>query len=864
MRPRRCRPGWRRPDTLPLRPDPPRTLPLESRIALAWASLWVERVWNGVWPLQAVVLALLALALSGLLPALGPWVHSLLLAAAAAWLGWTLWRRRAAWRFPGRAEAMRRLERDSGVAHRPLQALDDRPLDDSPAARTLWQAHQHQVARYLAALRPRPPQSALPRLDRFAWRAGALLALAIAVFAAGRDWRERFADSLAPRFAAAAPAVRPVVDLWLEPPAYTGHAPIFAPASGQELRFPAGSRLVARVSHADRPVLTLDGTDRPMTEEAPGQHSLTLETVDASELAIADHGRTLAAWPLAAVPDRAPSADFGKPPAATPRQALRLDYALYDDYGVASAWAELRLDAAEPGAEPGAVLRLPFPLGKAGSTEVRSTAFNDLTPHPWAGRKVRVTLHARDGAGQEGASETLAVVLPERVFSHPVARRIVAARKRMDQGAAAIAVARDLADIASRPGRFADDIVVYLALDTAFHRLRRNDGGATRDAVRDLLWDTALRLEDGRLPAAERDLRAAQEALREALARNAPADEIRRLVDELREAMRRFAAEIARRAGQQPPPNAAADPNRSIAREQLERMLDRIQALAETGARDAARQMLSQLQQMLESVRQAQRMTPQQREQAEAMTRMLNRLQEMQRRQQALIDRTFRQNQEGQPAPTGPPDPNAGRQSPPFSPPGLNQPGFNLPGLNLPNFGMPRWSTPPSALSPLGQPMPGLARDQDRLRHDLGDMMHDLGERFGTIPNALQQAEQAMRAARDNLHQGAGQPALDAEGEALAHLQQLGQALARQLSRQLGVMPGPAGQRTGGRQPGGLTDPLGREGSTGQTSETGPQIPAESDLQRARRIRDTLFERSAEPDRPVPEQDYLRRLLQQF
>ena len=48
--------------------------------------------------MQAVVLALLALALSGILPALGPWLHSLGLFAGLTWLGWTLWQRRGAWR----------------------------------------------------------------------------------------------------------------------------------------------------------------------------------------------------------------------------------------------------------------------------------------------------------------------------------------------------------------------------------------------------------------------------------------------------------------------------------------------------------------------------------------------------------------------------------------------------------------------------------------------------------------------------------------------------------------------------------------------------------------------------------------------
>lgn len=819
-------------------------------------------MWNGLWPTQAIALALLALGISGLLPALGPWLHSMALLAAAAWLGWTLWQRRAAWTLPSREEAVRRLERDSGVEHRPLHALADRPLDASPTGQALWAAHQRQLAARLDALQPRVPASDVPRLDRHAWRAGAFLALAVAVAAAGYGWRDRLAESLQPRFASATPAAAPAIELWAEPPAYTGRPPIFAPPAGEELRLPVGSSLIARVSNANEPSLRLNDQLHALAEEASGQYALTLDLSDTTRIAVESGGDVLAEWPVTVVPDMPPTARLTEAPSPTQRQALRLDYALNDDYGVVEAWAELRLDPDEPQAGWGEVLRLPFPLSNTAPAEVRSSAFHDLTPHQWAGRKVLVQVMARDGAGQTGSSETMAVRLPERIFTHPVARQIIAARKQLDLGAAHIDVARSLAEIASFPGRFDHDTVVYLAISSSFHRLRHGEDQATKTAVRDVLWDTALRVEDGALPTAERELRAAQQALQEALARDAPPEEIRRLVEELREAMRRFAAELANRAGE-PPPNLPSEPDRTIAGEDLERMLDRIQDLAETGARDAAQDLLSQLQQMLESVRQAQRMSPQQRQQAEQMTQMLNQLQEMQRRQQSLIDRTFQQNQQNQPAPTGPPNPNAGQPDQPFS---------------MPNLGMPNFMPPPGQQSQpgqpqQGQPMPGLAQEQDQLRRDLGELMRQMGEQFGNIPAPLQQGEQAMRTARDSLQQGAGQPALDAEGEALDHLRQMSQSMSQQLANQLGMNPGsgqPGAGQPGGMRPGsdgtrpGRRDPLGREGVSGQTSEAGPRIPGESDMQRARRIRDTLYKRSADPSRPIPEQDYLKRLLDQF
>ena len=55
-----------------------------------------------------------------------------------------------------------------------------------------------------------------------------------------------------------------------------------------------------------------------------------------------------------------------------------------------------------------------------------------------------------------------------------------------------------------------------------------------------LLWELALRIEEGELSVAERELRRLQQELQEALANNAPDEEIERLMNELQEAMDQF------------------------------------------------------------------------------------------------------------------------------------------------------------------------------------------------------------------------------------------------------------------------------------------------------------------------------------
>ena len=70
--------------------------------------------------------------------------------------------------------------------------------------------------------------------------------------------------------------------------------------------------------------------------------------------------------------------------------------------------------------------------------------------------------------------------------------------------------------------------------------------------MRDLLWQTALRVELGDVPFAERRLEEARQRLMDALQRGAGQAEIEKLMDELQEALDRYlaaaAAELARRA----------------------------------------------------------------------------------------------------------------------------------------------------------------------------------------------------------------------------------------------------------------------------------------------------------------------------
>ena len=126
---------------------------LGRKVGLAWAALAWEGLWPRLVPLLSVVALFVAAAHLDLFAGLDPWVHTgILVALALGFIGLAWWRlRNFAW--PAREAAIRRLERDSGVPHRPLIAVQDRLAagETDPMAAALWQAHRRREAERLAA-----------------------------------------------------------------------------------------------------------------------------------------------------------------------------------------------------------------------------------------------------------------------------------------------------------------------------------------------------------------------------------------------------------------------------------------------------------------------------------------------------------------------------------------------------------------------------------------------------------------------------------------------------------------------------------------------------------------------------------------
>lgn len=606
---------------------------------------------------------------------------------------------------------------------------------------------------------------------------------------------------------------------------------------------PEGSRLLARVSASAAPlgyrdwppVLVLPDAALEFQRIDARNHEIEAPLRRSGRIAVDRAGVPLGSWTVQVVRDQPPAVSLSEPPSVTARASLRLAYRATDDYGVTALRAELRLAAEAPPAlvdDPTLVLALPTP-GERG--KVAGTSYHDLTPHPWAGFPVRLTLVAEDGAGQSGRSETVIVTLPERVFEHPVARAIIAERRRLLSYGAPMhgAVGEALSDLSTQPDHFHQDLVVFLALRVAVARLLSDSASpASLAEVPALLWETALRLEDGGVTLAERAVREAGRRLAEALEQGADVETVRRLMSELQAAMDRYMQALneqmqrAAENGEPVPRLRDGLPMQRVDRSDLDALMQQMQALAETGAYDSARQMLSQLQSFLENLQAGPAQAP---DQGQAWT-LLEDLQDLAQQQERLLEEAFGQGQQM--------ERDAARQR----------------GEVVPGEPGERW-TPGDSLR--------TGNAQHDLRLELGEVMRRSSELLDEIPEPLGQAEQAMRQAERALQLGMPQAAVPVQSEALDHLHQGLESFAQQLAQRMAAFtPGTGGQPQPGRMG---RDPLGRPmPGSGRLDDSNVDIPEHGTVQRAREILKELRRRAGETARPPEERDYIQRLLELF
>ena len=764
-------------------------------------------------------------------------------------------------RSPSRAEIDERLESENHIVNQAIATQDDTIEADDPFARALWQEHRRRMAEKIGPLETGIPRSSLPQRDPWGIRVAVALLLFVAFGYSFSGNAGRPSDAFVSHAHNQLPDVR--IDAWITPPPYVNQAPVFLTGmvrpDGEPVSAIEGSEITIRVGGSAADTAVLWGTDadslNPVEQTdatsadkvAPtGSSTWVFQPDSGGELKISA-GRSEAAFVIRLIPDEPPVAAFVETPRRATNGALELAYTLTDDHGIARAEAEI-VPAGEPAPDARPLFDPPkyrLTLPRRSSTDNQAVASHDLTEHPLAGQRVRITLVATDGAGQQGRSETLETVLPGRRFSEPLAAAVVEQRGVLALDANNLQRVFDLHDaLTVAPDETIPNLTHYLLLESVKGRLENARSDDDLRAAIDYMWGVALQMEDGNLSLAERRLREAQNALAEALENGASDEEISQLMDELREAMQDYIRELARQnPNNQNAQNQQAMPENMLRQRDLDNMLDQIENLARSGARDQAQQMLQELQRMMNNLQAGRQQRQQQ--QGGPMRQQMDKLGELMRQQQQLMDETMRADRERQ-SQSG-----EGRDR---QQQGQQQPGQ---GEDQGQQGQGEQS--------LEDMRGALGRSQQQLRDALGQLQSDL-EDLGIQPSeGFGEAGEAMGDAAGNLEGGETGQALGDQGRALQALRQGAEDMMNQMMQAMGNQQGDAegqGPDRNGNRSADDRDPLGRpRATTGPDFGSRVKVPDEIDIQRAREILDAIRKRLGDQFSPELEKRYLERLL---
>jgi uncharacterized protein (TIGR02302 family) len=856
-------------------------LPTHARKKLKWplrltlAGMLAERALRAFWLLLTLSMALVASRLAGLWVLLSPAFLPFVLVIVLAGLLVALVHGLRRFNFPRLSEAERRL--DATLAGHPIAALrDDQAIGgDDPASQALWQAHLARMTDALAGARAPVPDLRIARLDPFALRYTALLALVMVLIFSGFSNAPGTGIMLPGTQANA--AVSASWEGWIEPPAYTGKPSLYLGDQPEgPLAVPAGSRVTLRF-YGQLGVLDVAETvsGQPPAQEPRSTHFFDITRNGRLEVT----GPGGIAWFVTALGDVAPAVRADGEHARNLEGDLLLPFLATDDYGVVRGQAHLALDSAgvtrrhglvtEPEPREAVVVDLPMPY-RGDRSEVVETLTENLSEHPFATLPVTITLTAFDAAGQSGESTPIALTLPQRRFLHPLAGAIIEQRRDLLWNRAnAPRVARLLRAVSHRPDGYFTREIDYLRLRILVHRLEvgQQDGtlidASLRDDLAQDLWDLALGIEEGTLADAAARLERAQQRLNEAIEQGASPEELAELLDELREAMRNYTDQLEMREqpGADQPENAQPQEGMMITQDDLDRMMREIEEAMREGRMDDAQAMLDALQDLMENMQRAEAQPGQGNRPGE---QAMEGLRESLREQQGLSDEAFRdlQEQRNPNAQAGESQGNEGRDG--------NQ------GAGQSHDGQGEGEgSEGSEGNEQGEGAEGgdgadLAERQQRLADELARQRGNLpgagSESGDAAREALDRARRAMEGAARELESGDLSGALDDQARAMEALREgmrnLDDALAEQerlnQDAEQGTARGQAGQR-------GQSDPLGRgANNNGGVASDAPLAQGEDPYRRAEELTDELRRRAGEAERPEVERDYILRLLERF
>lgn len=836
---------------------------LDRRRKITAITLIYEHVTQSVWRVFFWALFFAGIWLLQLPSIMGPWGETcaliIFLSVLAYFVKQDLW----ALSLPKKEDIDRRLEEDSHLIHRPLSLISEKLSNPKKIeTRIIWSQRELTVLSAIKRLKLSFPRPYLAYKDPLAFRSIAILVFIIGIICAGSSWHQRLLYGLFPYSISWTQDKTEKVMIWIEPPEYTHFNQIILNQDTENdtiLSVPQDSHIKVRVTGGlGTPKLVMGDVSLPMSLLGKKTYGVETKILDAELLEVKQSLLSLYKTQYQIRPNNLPQLLLEQGPTSIDKGQLQFLLKASDDYGVKDLYMNLRLseivEEKPLGTEQHDIRAVMSPPGK----ELELQPVYDLAWHPWAGLPVQIDLYVDDHTDLKSEFITLDLVLPERHFEHPTAQGLIAIRKDLawNTHAASRAAAVELENLLNYPQTFQEDLVVFLSIRSMSSRLRYDADIATISAVISQLWDTALRIEEGNLSIAARNLREIQRRLEQALNDpNISDEELAEILQDMKEAMAEYFTELGREMQKRLEQGEAIPfiPNEMLSQglspDDLSSFLDQLQSEALNGSKDSAREMLSQLQRLMDTLNPS--LSMQLPEDMQFMMSGINELQQLIEKQEELLGQTIDQAQKIE-------DTNQDYGTPiPYEKDIFENWGSG----DMPPTPEPEQSDNKENSSQVDTQ--GHKVEQDALRYILGQLMLDAHEKLDEIPENMEEAEQAMRESANKLELNQPDLSIPHQEEALEHLRQSmdqmnQQLIARMESLRIMSLGNSSGQ----------VDPLGRPFSEGENQGWWPgskvKIPDEAEKKRIQEILKELREKSGQRDRPDYELEYYNRLLKQF
>ena len=876
------------------------------------------------WESYAPILApgFLAIGLFSLGAWLGVWqwigdpVRLIALIATVFFVARCVLRARAV-RRPTYSDARRRVETDSGQAHRPLDVLDDRPA----LSADVWPSHQKQALAQAGRLEPATSRPTLSPIDPYYLRfiAPALLLIA-AIYMAGFSF-ERLRKAVTPSWQAPIRTSQVSYEAWIDPPAYTGRPPIYF-KDGVDVAVPAGSEFVVRISGtkaAPRPRLSQGWRSRFLKPKRLGAKSFEVnEIINDTAKVEFRVGLSRKTFALNVTDDLPPDVEVIEPPIADKRDRLTLVYGMSDDFGIDKLEIEMALiedGISEDTVFDGPTILADIPLPGSRQTSVESAkAALDLSKTRYAGRKVIGRLVATDGANQVGVSEPVWFTVPDKIFVEPLAKAIAEQRvwvmagldetyaaepqptwkpsdgywneykprQYWDRAPAPIQRATLLIEaITDEPAGLYEDPAVYMGLRHARSQMRHAQSIAELQGLPDDLWRIALRAEFGVLGTALEEMREAEAALREGIARRAAKREVDTLFERYNLAVDAYTEELRRKAQEEgnTQEGGGGGGQNAGSLDEIQELLKAIEDANAAGDTEGARKALARLAEVLENMQiqlsqggggggggdsTGGDMSEEEKKQLEDLADLTGK----QRDLQDETEQAERDDENGEDGEDGDTEGDQGE------------------GVLDPQELARRQAELRDLLDSLGESLPAEGDSGEGEGEGDGQEGEEAGGDQSTAENGAENGEEngggtepgedgtggseelqeqfaegigaaneAMRLSEGALENGDLEAAGDAQEDAIRALREAGEALAEAVSER--------GDEGENGEDGG-DDPLGRSDNGFDNGNEALDIDDRDNATRSRELLEELRRRAAEQEREAEERQYLDRLLKRF